>query len=346
MQLLTVKNNHGLTASLSALGFLSIVQGSKVTRASDKNALRRKSMHGYSGRKLHSKKEGPPPTPSPEEIELWNTVTDSNGNVITTCKVLPEGNSTTSVFSKVFGFDYNLYLSETGNADVASQIATVEAKSHEALTPKLLPCSFVKGDTIVAALSSEGADQLVGECEDGTTSPCWQIRAQMTLVMSSTLSDPEWLALLYPYIEESLATAVDGQNVVNIEFGGFVDGDLNDGQTLPGTDVTNPSGTDSTASAMQGNMALSAPPSQGLGPTTIAIAAMVLVLLSAFLIQRHRRRQSLFIAQSERDTRDDVKPPPTAERNHKVAFMNDHGFLGQEDGDGLEVVHEESRYRT
>lgn len=348
MQLL--KNNHGCLALLLVLCFLAMAQASNNDSSREVRrlvgVLRRESNRGYSGRRLHSKKEGPPPTQEPplpvssEGTELWNVVDDANGNVITTCKDLPEGNSTSNMFAKVISFDYYLYSSETGNASVASQIATVEAESHEALTPMVLPCSFVEGDTIVAALSSEGADTLIGECQGDTISPCWQVRAQMTMVMSSTLSDPEWLELLYPYIEESLATAVDGQNIVNIEFQGFVDSDLNDGQTLPATDATNPSGN--SASAMQGNMALSAPPSQGLGPSAIAIAVVVLVLVSAFLIHRNRRRQALFVAQLEPESCDDDNPPPAEEKKHKVAFMNDHECLGQGDAEGLEVTDDES----
>lgn len=355
-----LKNNHAISPSLLALMTmvegLNIDSGEGVKQPADRNGtLRRASMPEHSGRKLHNsekdKQQPPPPstqapTLTSESATLWNVVTDANGNEITTCKVLPEGNSTTAILPKAFGFDYYLYLSEADNADVSSQIAIVETKLHEALTPLLLPCSFVEGDTIVAALSSEGADQLVGECQDSTISPCWQVRAQITLVMSSTLSYPEWMALLSPYMETSLAAAVDGQNITNIEFRGFVDSDLTRGQASPGTDVANPSGSNFTASAMQGNMALTAPPSQGLGPAVIAMAALVLVLLSVFLIQRHRRRQALFLAQLESETCDDVSPTPTQPREHKVAFMNDHEFLGQGEADGLEVIDEESRHTT
>jgi len=286
----------------------------------------------------------PEPTNPPTPLDLWNSDQDTNGFLVSTCNLLTDSNVTDSPFSTAIDFEYYLYLNnETAAAQVEDEILNVEVMVHEALTKSALTCNFEDDNTTLIGLSSEGADSLDGECLDPNTDIaglCWQVKGQITVVLTEALSDPELVDTFFEGVAAALDTAVDGVNILAIELRGSSMGDLDNGKVSPGTSL---SGNGPGVSAAQSSAALNEPSSQTVGPTVIAIAAVALVLLTAFLIHRRKRNQNAAVTETEEVTDLALETSPSQDSKHDVSYLNGNDILVDLDTDGLEVMNDASK---
>ena len=202
----------------------------------------RNSQNCPQGRPCHPTRSptiSPMPTgqPSPQPTSnIWNIVQEADGSWVSTCKT--KATSGNNMFTKPIEFVYYLFLPSDVQQNTAdSDAAAVETHMQEALTKRALSCSDTSGNIAVTELSSRGNASVVGNCQDVTpeaSQTCWQVSAEVTATITSSLTESETLALFSDWIKTSLTTAVDGNTILNIEFQGFINVNGNSGSDLAG----------------------------------------------------------------------------------------------------------------
>jgi hypothetical protein len=283
------------------------------------------------------------PSPSPTN-NIWNVVQQgANGSFISTCQVTPEPTMISSTpFTTMINFEYYVFLAESIEPEEArAKISAFESTLHTAITKRAMPCKYQDVDTIVMLLSLAGEDSVVSRCLDGATEPvdsCWQVSAQMTAIIASTLSNSELLPLYHEWIKESLISTVDGTTVLDAAFQGFKNVDFGDGKELLDSDFSGSSGDFSAL--VHGNIPVEGAESQPIGPLVLAIATLVLVLLTIFLLQRRRRRQKSLTEYAQKIDDLEMDEPPPTEPKHQVTIVNDGDDLSrhESDFDDLQIV--------
>lgn len=276
------------------------------------------------------------PSPAPSSNNIFgNVIQGANGAFISTCQEGPEASSISNAFTTTLDFEYYVFLTDVELEGAKTEVLELEARLHNALTKRAMPCIYQDVDTIVLALSSEGEDSVVGRCPDVTPEPtesCWKVAAQTTATLSTTLSNAELSALFFGWIEESLLSTVDGTLILDVLFQGSNNIAVGDGKQLLDSGVTLSSG--SVSEVNQGNIPADAEGSRSLGPLVLTVAAAVLVLLTVFLVKRRRRRQKAFIAYASKVDDFALDLPPTIEQEPHVTIVNDDDLF----------IHEESEF--
>jgi hypothetical protein len=276
----------------------------------------------------------------------WDIEQDENGFVKSTCRNSPPNVFVNSLVSSMIEFDYFLYLPDVEMEQAEEAASSVKFDLHMSLTREPLTCDY-GSDLSIVELSSQDADTVFGRCPDlipDSGESCWLVNAKMTAILYSRLSTTEVADQFVHWLTSILPSLVDGVTILEIQFQGFTNLDL-DGKE---TGEAQPTSTQPGPAALNtGNIPITEETTSFGGLVVLGVAAAILGVLLGLVIVRRKNRREAYLRRVNEVKDLDLDQEEKAEMEQKSGLVNDNDLYAIDEAfQSVELEDAGHDYRT